>query len=357
MGERSPHAKISRFLRPGRPWTSGTPHEDLIGTITPSDLHFERHHAGVPEVDPSQYALLIHGMVERPMVFTLEDLKRFPSVTSIHFLECSGHYPRNAKEDTRPSRVAPLLSNSEWTGVPLVTLLKEAGVHSDASWLIAEGQDGAKMMRSIPIEKAWDDSMIAYGQNGESLRPEQGFPTRLLNPGWEGGSSVKWLRRIEVTNRPAMARDETSKYTENLKGGKTRQFSFAMEARSLITYPGFPKTIKTGIVDIQGISWSGRGKIAKVEISVDDRKTWQEAQLQGPVLSKSFTRFQFPWEYKGESTSIWSRATDETGYTQPSLEQFLAARGVKTGYHDSFIVGWEVKADGEVVYKVQEWKA
>ena len=295
FGERSPHSKISRFLRPGRPWTSGTPHEDLSGTITPSDLHFERHHAGVPTIDPSKYALLIHGLVDRPLVFTLEDIKLFPSVSSIHFLECSGHYPRNADEKTKPSRVAPLLSNSQWTGVPLHLLLKEAGVHPDATWLIAEGQDGAKLMRSIPIEKAWDDSIIAYGQNGEPLRPEQGYPVRLFNPGWEGGSSVKWLRRIEVTKQPSMARDETSKYTEYVGKDKIRQFSYVMEVRSLITSPGYPQKLKPGKINIQGMAWSGKGKISKVEISLDNRQTWQEAQLQGPILAKSFTRFQYLW--------------------------------------------------------------
>lgn len=327
-----------------------------MGSVTPTDLHFERHHSGVPTIDPTKYALLIHGMVERPMVFTIDDLKRFPSISSIHFLECSGHYPYNAKEDTKPSRIAPLLSNSEWTGVPLLTLLKEVGVHPDASWLVAEGQDGSKMIRSIPIEKAWDDSMIAYGQNGESLRPEQGYPARLFNPGWEGNTSVKWLRRIEVTNKPDMTREETSRYTEYAKGGKIRQFSYVMQARSLITYPGYPETVKPGIIDIQGIAWSGRGKIEKVEVSVDDRKTWQLAHLQQPVLSKAFTRFQLPWKWDGQATTIWSRTTDETGYVQPTMDEFKASRDNKKGYHENFTVGWNVRENGEVAYKTQEWK-
>lgn len=356
LGQRTKHEKISRVLRPHSPMTSGTPHEDLMGTITPADLHFERHHAGVPTVDPEKYALLIHGMVERPMVFTLEDLKRFPSVTSIHFLECSGNFNRNAKEDTKPSRIAPLMSNTEWTGVPLLSLLQEVGVHPEAKWLIAEGQDGAKMNRSIPLEKAWDDSMIAYGQNGEPLRPEQGYPARLLNPGWEGNTSVKWLRRIEVTDKPSMTREETSKYTESIQDGKVRQFSYVVQARSLITSPAYPEVLAPGIHTITGLAWSGRGKIAKVEISTDDRKTWQEATLQEPVRSKAFTRFQFAWDWQGEATSIWSRAIDETGYVQPTMSEFWESREGHTGYHTNPTTGWEIKKDGQVIYHVQKWE-
>ena len=357
LGRRSPHEKISRFLRPGRPWTSGTPHEDLMGTITPSDLHFERHHSGVPAIDPAKYALLIHGMVDRPTVFSLDNLKRFPSVTSVHFLECSGNYPSRPDENTRPSRVAPLLSNSEWTGVPLRILLEEVGVDPDARWLVAEGQDAVKMNRSIPIEKAWDDAMIAYGQNGEPLRPEQGYPARLFNPGWEGNTSIKWLRRIEVTRQPSMTREETARYSEYTRGNKVRQFSFVMDARSLITSPGYPETIRPGFVPIQGIAWSGRGKISRVEISVDNRKTWQPAMLQEPVLSKSCTRFHFPWQWDGEPTVIWSRATDETEYRQPSLDEHKASRDGRRGYHMNFTVGWNVGADGQVFYYPQEdWK-
>ncbi|MBT5220711.1 MAG: sulfite dehydrogenase [Woeseia sp.] len=356
LGSRSSHAKVRRFLRSGRPWTSGTPHEELLGTLTPADLHFERHHAGVPQIDPSEYALLIHGMVERPTVFSLSDLQRHQSVTAVHFLECSGHYPGNPPAETRPSRIAPLLSNSEWTGVPLRTLLEEVGMHADARWLLAEGQDGSKLTRSIPIEKAWDDAMIAYGQNGESLRPAQGYPARLFNPGWEGNTCVKWLRRIEVTDRPVMSREETSRYTDATGSGEFRQFSFVMHARSLITHPGYPEKIKPGFVDIQGIAWSGRGRISKVEVTIDDGRTWQVAQLQMPVLSKAFTRFQLPWQWDGTPTTIWSRATDETGYVQPTMTEFKRSRGAM-GYHENFTIGWTIKPDGNVVFRVQDWDA
>lgn len=356
LGSRSPHAEVRRFLRPGKPWASGTPHEELLGTLTPSDLHFERHHAGVPKIDPENYALLIHGLVERPTVFSLSDLRKYQSVTAIHFLECSGHYPVNPTEETRPSRIVPLLSNSEWTGVPLRTLLEDVGMHGDARWLLAEGQDGSKLTRSIPIEKAWDDAMIAYGQNGESLRPEQGYPARLFNPGWEGSSCVKWLRRIEVTDRPVMSREETANYTDKTGSGKSRQFTFVMHARSLITHPGYPEEIKPGYVDIQGIAWSGRGKIAKVEVTTDDGRTWQVAELQGPVLPKAVTRFQLPWRWDGAPTTLWSRATDETGYVQPTMTEFKQSRGQK-GYHDNFTTGWTIKSGGSVFFREQDWDA
>ena len=220
--------------------SSGTPHQDLMGIITPSDLHFERHHGGVPEIDPATYTLVIHGMVDRPMVFTLADLKRFPSVSRIHFLECSGNLGRTAGPETTPGQLAGLTSTSEWTGVPLATLLKEVGVQAKAKWLLAEGTDAAVLTRSVPIEKALDDALVAYGQNGEAIRPEQGYPARLFLPGWEGNASVKWLRRIEVSDQPFMTREETSKYTEPFANGTSRMFSFRMDARSLITYPAFP---------------------------------------------------------------------------------------------------------------------
>ena len=232
-GQRAVTEKLQRLVRGGN--SSGTPHQDLMGIITPSDLHFERHHGGVPEIDPARYSLLIHGMVERPTIFSLADLKRFPSVSRIHFLECSGNLGRTAGPDTTPGQLAGLTSTSEWTGVPLATLLKEVGVRADAKWLLAEGSDAAVLTRSVPIEKALDDAIIAYGQNGEPIRPEQGYPARLFLPGWEGNASVKWLRRIEVSDQPFMTREETSKYTEPFANGTSRMFSFRMDARSLIT--------------------------------------------------------------------------------------------------------------------------
>ena len=234
VDERSP------FVSPRRdPSTtsSRTPLQDLRGTLTPADLHFERHHGGVPEIDPDRYELLVHGMVERPTIFSLADLKRFPATSRICFLECSGNLRRGTPE-TLPQMVCGLTSQTEWTGVRLSTVLEEVGASSNATWFLAEGQDAAVMTRSIPMVKAFDDAMIVYAQNGDALMPGNGFPARLLLPGWEGNSSVKWLRRLELADQPFMTREETSKYTDPLGDGRTvRQFSFVMDAGSIITNP------------------------------------------------------------------------------------------------------------------------
>jgi len=331
--------------------SSRTPLQSLYGTITPSDLHFERHHAGVPVMDPEKYELLIHGMVEKPMVFSLNDLKRFPSVTRIAFLECSGNF-RTGKVEMSPQDICGLTSQSEWTGVMLSTLLREVGLESGASWLLAEGSDAAVMTRSIPVRKALDDAMIVYAQNGEAIRPEQGYPARLFLPGWEGNTSIKWIRRIEVGDQPYMTREETSKYTEEVKDGKIRQFSFDMDARSIITYPAFPQHIERGWVEIRGIAWSGRGRIVKVEVSTDAGKSWYTANLPGPVLDKAHTQFKFLWHWRGDETEILSRATDETGYLQPTMQQLIAARGESMGgYHLNPITAWYINRDGQVLHR------
>ena len=211
------------------------------------------------------------------------------------------------------------------------------------------------LTRSIPVEKAFDDAMLAYGQNGEAIRPEQGYPVRLFNPGWEGNSSVKWLRRIELSDGPFMTREETSRYSENIGEGRNRQFSFVMDARSLITSPGYPETVEPGWIEIRGIAWSGRGKISAVDVSLDDGNTWVGADLQEPVMSKSFTRFRYLWEWDGRETAIWSRATDETGYVQPTAAEFIAARTNRSSYHHNPTTGWRIRSNGQVVYRVQEW--
>jgi sulfane dehydrogenase subunit SoxC len=353
-GQRATTEKLQRLVRSGN--SSGTPHQDLMGIITPSDLHFERHHGGVPEVDPARYSLLIHGMVDRPTVFTLADLKRFPSVSRIHFLECSGNLGRTAGPDTTPGQLAGLTSTSEWTGVPLATLLKEVGVHSNAKWLLAEGTDAAVLTRSVPIEKALEDAIVAYGQNGEPIRPEQGYPARLFLPGWEGNASVKWLRRIEVGDQPFMTREETSKYTEPFANGTSRMFSFRMDARSLITHPAYPVTLQRGWVEINGIAWTGAGMITRVDVSTDGGQTWAAARLQEPVLSMAHTRFRHLWEWTGAEAVIMSRAVDETGYIQPTRAELLKQRGPgTTGYHLNPITGWVVQANGRVIYKEEAW--
>ncbi len=354
LGARAPSVQARRRVNPAGQ-VSRTPLQDLDGTITPADLHFERHHNGIPNIDPNTYTLLIHGLVERPLVVTLADLRRFPSVTRICFLECSGNYARNAPETTRPQELCGLTSQSEWTGVPLALLLREVGVRPGASWFLAEGQDAAVLARSIPLQKAFDDALIAYAQNGEPLRPAQGFPARLFLPGWEGNANVKWLRRIELGDQPFMTREETSRYTDALKDGTARQFSFVMDARSVITAPSYPQRIVPGWLEIRGIAWSGRGRIERAEISADGGKTWEAAQLQQPALSKAHTRFRYPWRWDGQPAELVSRATDETGYVQPTVHELVEARGIGTGYHLNPITGIRIRPDGTVLFRTEEW--
>lgn len=340
----------SKFENPKRlpsATASRTPLQDLYGTITPSDLHFERHHAGIPEIDPKNHVLIIHGLLDKPIRLTLDDLKKYPSVSRICFIECSGNFRYGNREMT-PQEVCGLTSQSEWTGVLLSTVLKDLGVKSTAKWILAEGADGALMARSVPLEEALTEAMIAYGQNGEAIRPQQGYPMRLVIPGFEGNTQIKWLRRIELTDQPVMTREETSKYTEKVKGGKIRMFSLVMDARSIITFPSYPKKIETGWQEIRGIAWSGRGKIAKVLISTDDGLNWQTAHLQGPVLEKAHTAFKLMWQWDGKPTRILSKAIDETGYEQPTYNQLVRARESKGGYHFNPVVGWDVEGNGEV---------
>jgi sulfane dehydrogenase subunit SoxC len=356
LGQRAPGEQPRRRMgNPAVTSSSRTPIEELQGIITPADLHFERHHAGVPAIDPERYELMIHGMVDRPMTFTLDDLKRFPSESRICFVECSGNggaaYNRNANPERSPSQIDGLFSTSEWIGVPLATLLREVGVSRGASWVLAEGGDAAVMSRSIPLEKALDDAMIAYGQNGEAIRPAQGYPARLLLPGWEGNAQVKWIRRLEVSDRSSMTRDETSKYTDPLDDGTARQFSFVMDAKSTITFPAYPYILpEKGWWEIRGIAWSGRGRITRVDVTTDGGRAWVPAQLQEPVLPKCATRFRHIWNWDGGEAVLMSRATDETGYVQPDLETQIAERGEGTSYHYNTIRPWKVEADGRVFF-------
>jgi sulfane dehydrogenase subunit SoxC len=353
LGTRSP---FEHPVKKPSDTSSRTPLQDLYGAITPSDLHFERNHAGVPFIDPAKYELLIHGMVEKPMVFTLSDLKRFPALSRICFIECSGNF-RTGKETMTPQDIAGLTSQSEWTGVLLSTLFREVGLSPKASWFLAEGSDAAVMTRSIPVAKGWEDAMIVYAQNGEAIRPEQGYPARLLLPGWEGNTCVKWIRRIELSDQPFMTREETSKYTEPIKDGKIRQFSFTMDARSIITFPAYPVQLPRGWVEIRGIAWSGRGKISGVGVSTDGGRSWRRAQLQEPVLDKAHVVFRLLWRWDGEETEILSRAIDETGYVQPTLDQLVGARGVDMGgYHLNPVTAWRIRRDGTVLFRPENWK-
>jgi len=357
LGQRSPFERPRRVPVGTGQGISLTPLQNLSGIVTPADLHFERHHAGVPAIDPQRYKLLIHGMVERPTMFDLEALKRFPSVSHLCFLECSGNgFPsyRDIRPDLTPQLVDGLTSTSEWTGVLLSTLFRDVGVKPGARWFLAEGEDAAVMARSIPLEKASDDAMIAYGQNGEALRPEQGYPARLLVPGWEGNANVKWIRRIEIADRPFMTREETSKYSDPLPDCTARLFSFAMDAKSVITFPAYPVTLPDkGWWEIEGLAWSGRGRVRRVDVSTDAGRHWAPAELQQPVLPKCHTRFRYLWTWDGGDTTLLSRAADETGYVQPTLDELRQARGRGTTYHFNHIRAWTVRRDGTVVFGLE----
>ncbi len=353
-GERSPFEKSSRYFRESATPASGssrTPLQDLFGIITPSALHYEVHHSGVPQIDPRHHEVMVHGLVERPLVFTMEDLHRFPSVSRIHFLECAGNSAGEqiGRPGADPQRSHGLLSCSEWTGVPLRTLLEEAGLKPSASWIVAEGSDAGRLARSIPLEKALDDVLVAYGQNGEALRPEQGYPVRLVVPGWEGNVNIKWLGRLHVVDQPYMTPYETASYTDLMPDGKARQFTFVMEAKSVITRPtGGQKLPSPGFYEITGLAWSGRGRITRVEVSTNGGASWGDAQLNEPVLSKALTRFCLPWSWDGKETSLQSRCTDETGYLQPTRDELLTVRGVNATDHYNGIKPWYVHTDGKV---------
>jgi sulfane dehydrogenase subunit SoxC len=340
---------ISKDLKQYLSASGRAPLQDLDGIITPNGLFYERHHAGVPTIDPAQHRLMLHGLVDRPLIFTMEDIRRFPSESHIYFLECSANPGYKKPYGKTVSDLVGLLSCAEWTGVSLKLVLREAGLKPEAKWVIAEGADAAAMTRSIPLEKCLDDAMLVYSQNGERLRPQQGYPLRLILPGFEGNMNVKWLRRLHVTAEPGYSRDETSKYTDLMPDGTAREFTFFMEAKSIITRPsGGQRLPAQGFCEITGIAWSGRGKIRQVDVSVDGGRNWQEAQLQQPVLTRALTRFRLPWHWDGQPAVIQSRATDETGYVQPSLAELLAVRGENYFYHNNAMWPWRIAADGEV---------
>mgnify|MGYP000008051437 FL=1 len=332
---------------------SWTPLHDLQGTITPNGLHYERHHNGVPQIDPEQHILLIDGLVDKPISFDVKSLMRYPMVSRTCFIECGGNSNSGWRSNPIQSQAGyahGLVSNAEWTGIPLKLLLKEAGIQTAAKWVIAEGADAAALNISIPLEKLLDDALLALYQNGERLRPENGYPMRLVLPGWEGILNVKWLRQLRLTDEPIMSRDETSQYTELMPDGSARQFTFINEAKSLITSPSLGMMLpdNPGIYQISGLAWSGRGKITRVEISADGGDSWVDAELQGPVLDKAFTRFSLPWHWQGEYAILQSRATDETGYVQPSREALIENRGKHGFFHYNAIVSWEITEEGDI---------
>lgn len=361
-GEPSPHEAnvVRRAARawpvPGAAW-SLTPLADLHGSITPNGLVYERHHAGVPDIDPDANRLVIHGLVREPKLFTMDDLLRLPSESHVYFLECSGN---TASEWKGPSGLPVqlthgLLSCCEWTGVRLSTLLEATGglVATDdgraPQWVLAEGADAAAMTRSLPLDRILDRALVVYAQNGERLRPENGYPLRLFVPGFEGNTNVKWLRRLKVVDGPLETREETSKYTDLLADGRARQFVFEMDAKSVITRPSPGHQLTThGYYPIIGLAWSGRGAIRKVEVSTDGGRTWQVARLDEPVRDRALTRFHAGWVWNGEPLTLLSRATDSSGYVQPTREALVKARGLNSNYHYNGIQTWRVGADGSV---------
>jgi sulfane dehydrogenase subunit SoxC len=353
-GDRSPFEKAVRWRRETKTPETGssfTPLHDSVGILTPSSLHYERHHSGIPTIDPAGHRLVIHGLVDRPLSLSMAEIRRLPSVTRILALECGGNSGSEWAATTGPDvqRSYGLLSGSEWTGVPLSLLLAEAGVQPRASWVIAEGADACRMMRSIPLAKARENSLLAYGQNGEAMRPAQGYPLRLINPGWEGNTNVKWLHSLKVTDQPYMARDETSKYSDLMPDGKARIFTYAMEAKSVITFPSGGQRLPTrGLYELTGLAWSGRGRIERVEVTTNGGKTWVKAELQEPRLPIALTRFRLAWRFDGQDTTIASRAIDETGYVQPTRAALIAVRGTNSNYHFNGIKVWSVRADGTV---------
>jgi len=327
-----------------------TPLHELDGIITPSGLCFERHHGGVAEIDPAKHRLMINGLVEKPLVFTMDDIKRMPRTSRIYFLECAA----NSGMEWRGAQLNGcqfthgMVHNVMYTGVPLKVLLDEAGLKPNAKWLMLEGGDASGMNRSLPIEKGLSDVLLAFAMNGEALRPEQGYPLRAVIPGWEGNLWVKWLRRIEVGDQPWETREETSKYTDLLADGRSRKHTFIMDAKSVVTNPSPQAPLKyRGRNVLSGFAWSGRGTVKRVDVSLDGGRNWTTARIDGPALDKSLTRFYLDFDWNGEELMVQSRAIDSTGYVQPTKDELRKVRGVNSIYHNNGIQTWLVHANGE----------
>ncbi|MEO5701624.1 MAG: sulfite dehydrogenase [Casimicrobiaceae bacterium] len=356
-GQPSPfEANVQRRESPGLTRTahssvSFTPLQNLFGIITPAGLHFERHHSGVPEIEPHLHRLMVHGMVKSPRIFTMDDVLRFPSVSRIHFIECGANTGMEWGNVAVPTVQYShgMLGCSEWTGVLLSTILDELGIDPKAAYILAEGADGAALTRTIPLQMAMDDVLVAYGQNGEMLRPEQGYPLRLVVPGVQGVSSVKWLRRIEVGDQPWNTREESLHYVDLMPGGKHRQYTWIQEAKSVITSPsGGQVVLDRGYHEIKGLAWSGRGRVKRVDVSTDGGRNWRPATLQEPILPKALTRFRLDWKWDGSRALLQSRVMDDTGYVQPTIRQLREVRGTRSIYHNNMIQTWRLEPSGEV---------
>ena len=361
LSERSKFVRISRIPEagPGRrnvdpsdAINSKSPLDKLLGTITPSDLHYERSHSGTPDLDPGKHRLLVHGMVQKSLVFSVDDLRAMPAVSRTVFLECTGNGWENwkkADENLTVQNTHGLVSTDEWTGVPLKFVLDLVGRDRNSNWMLAEGGDAAGVARSIPLtEDIVGEAILAYGQNGEPIRPAHGFPIRMILPGLEGNLNIKWLRRLKFGDQPWMTRWETARYTQLLADGRARQFQLKMDTNSVITSPSGSMRIRPGYNRITGLAWSGHGKIARVEISDDGGKRWKDAELNHPILAKAQTRFQMDWVWDGQPAKIVSRSTDDKGNVQPDRRAFIAKVGTNALFHYNAQQTWSIDTDGGV---------
>ena len=356
-------ANVQRRQSPGLTPTnqasvSFAPLQSLFGIVTPSGLHFERHHQGWWDVDPSRHRLMVNGsdpmIVKTPRVFTMDEVMRLPSVSRFHFIECGANTGMEWGNVSVPTcqYTHGMLSCSEFTGVPLRALFEMCGVdYKRGRFVLGEGADGSSMTRTLPMELVESGEVIvAYGQNGEMLRPENGYPLRLVVPGVQGVSWVKYLRRIEVGDQPYGTKDEVLHYIDLMPGGVHRQYTSTQECKSVITTPsGGQLLLDKGFYNISGIAWSGKGKVRRVDVSVDGGRNWRTARLESPVLSKCLTRFNLDWVWDGSPALVQSRALDETGYVQPTATQLRRVRGTRSIYHNNAIQTWLVQESGEVV--------
>ena len=351
-------ANVQRRQSPGLTQTtqasvSFAPLQSLFGIVTPSGLHFERHHQGWWDIDPSKHRFMINGMVKTPKVFTMDEIMRLSAVSRFHFMECGANTAVDWGNVAVPTcqYTHGMISCSEFTGVPLITLLEMAGADlKNGKFVLAEGADGSSMTRTIPMSLIKSgEVLVAYGQNGEMLRPENGYPLRLVVPGIQGVSWVKYLRRIEVGDKPYATKDEAIHYLDMMPDGMLRQYSGLQECKSVVTTPsGGQVLLDQGFYNITGLAWSGKGKVKRVDVSVDGGRNWRQARLETPVLSKALTRFNLDWVWDGKPAIIQSRATDETGFVQPTYQQLRAARGTRSIYHNNAIQSWLVQESGEV---------
>ncbi|MCA1474181.1 sulfite dehydrogenase [Bradyrhizobium sp. NBAIM08] len=359
--ERSKFVKIGRIpeagpgkrnVDPSDAINSKVPLHKLFGSITPTDLHYERSHSGAPDLDPAKHRLLLHGMARKQLVFSVDDLQSMPSMSRAAFIECTGNGWENwhkADENLTVQNTHGLVSTNEWTGVPLKFLVDLVGKDKNSTWMLAEGGDAAGVARSIPLtDEILNEAFVAYGQNGEPLRPAHGFPMRLVMPGFEGNLNIKWLRRLKFGDQPWMTRWETARYTQLHADGKATQFQLRMDTNSVIASPSGTMTIKPGYQRITGLAWSGHGSITRVEVSTDGAKTWMNAQLNRPALPKAQVRFQMDWVWDGKPTNIVSRSTDDKGNVQPTRKSFIAAVGTNALFHYNAQQTWSIDKNGKV---------